>query len=213
MQLSLISPRPRTLAVLLATVSLVPLAATQEAHPPAAIGIPASVSHEHVEIRAALDQATREPGRVGAAARDLANVLRAHFVREEQIALPPLGLLASLSRGELTADMQKVLPLTDSLRAEMPRMLEEHRAIREATNRLEQAARSAGNVAVVRLTETLKLHAQSEEDVTYPAALLVGTLVQPRAAAGQGACGHSGACPHAGTCPHGGTAHTPGRPR
>jgi hypothetical protein len=200
-------------AVLLAAVGIVPPAATQEAASPATFGIPASIRHEHEEIQAALERATREPGRVGAAARDLANVLRPHFVREEQIALPPLGLLASLSRGELTTEMQKVLPSTDSLRAEMPRMLEEHKAIREANKRLEQAARAAGNVAVVRLTETLALHAQTEEDVTYPAALLVGTLVQPRGAPGQGGCGHTGACSHGGTCPHGAMQHAPGRPR
>ena len=142
------------------------------------IRIPESIKVEHGEIHEALVRATKAPGEVGKAARDLAAVLHPHFVREEQIALPPLGLLASLSRGEVTPEMRAVLPLTDSLRAELPKMLEEHKAIRAATIRLGDVARAEGNTAVARLAEQLTLHAQSEEELFYPAALLVGDLVR-----------------------------------
>lgn len=144
------------------------------------LGVPESMRIEHHEIHAALVQATKAPGEVGVAARELAAILHPHFVREEQIALPPLGLLAPLARGEVTPGMQAVLPMTDSLRAELPRMLEEHEAIRAATVRLGEAARAAGNAEVVELTEQLKLHAQSEEELFYPAAVLVGDLVRAR---------------------------------
>lgn len=142
--------------------------------------IPESMRIEHGEIHDALTQATKARGRVGEAARALAAVLHPHFVREEQIALPPLALLAPLARGEVTPDMRAVLPLTDSLRAELPRMLEEHRAIREATLRLRSAAQAAHDSAVVELAEKLKVHAQSEEELFYPAAVLVGDLVRAR---------------------------------
>jgi hypothetical protein len=124
------------------------------------------------------------PGQVGEAARKLAAVLDPHFVREEQIALPPLGLLAPLSRGEFTTEMREVLPMTDALRAELPRMLSEHKEIRAATVRLGEAAKTAGEAQVERLAETLKVHAQSEEEVFYPAALLVGDVVRARSASG-----------------------------
>ena len=55
--------------------------------------IPESMRIEHGEIHAALERATGVPGRVGEAARALAAVLHPHFEREEEIALPPLGLL------------------------------------------------------------------------------------------------------------------------
>ena len=71
-------------------------------------------------------------------------------------------------------------PMTDSLRRELPRMLEEHKTIRDATIRLGEVARAEGNAAVERLAEQLKLHAQSEEELFYPAALLVGELVRAR---------------------------------
>ena len=148
--------------------------------PAISIMIPASIKAEHEEIHGELVAATKAPGRVGEAARALAAVLHPHFVREEEIALPPLGLLAPLARGETSRDMRDVLAMTDALRAELPHMLEEHRAIQAATARLGEVARAEGNTAVARLAEKLVLHARGEEEVFYPAAILVGDLVRAR---------------------------------
>ena len=152
------------------------------------VRIPESIRLEHEKIHTELVRATQLSGPVGAAARELAAVLHPHFVREEQIALPPLGLLAALARGEHDAGMQRVLPMTDSLRAELPRMLEEHKAILAATLRLGRVARTAKNESVARLAEDLKVHARSEEEVFYPAAILVGDLVRMHL--------HTGDAPH-----------------
>jgi hypothetical protein len=145
------------------------------------IGIPRSLQIEHEEIHRELVHATEAPGRVGEAARDLAAFLDPHFQREEEIALPPLGLLAPLARGEYTPEMLAVLPLTDSLRAELPEMLREHAEIHAATARLEEIAAEAGDSVVVQFTRQLILHARTEEEVLYPAALLVGEVVRARA--------------------------------
>lgn len=142
------------------------------------IRIPELLRVEHQEIHDELVRATKLSGGVGAAARELAAVLHPHFVREEEIALPPLGLLAPLARGEGPAEMRDVLQMTDALRAELPRMLEEHKAIRTATMRLGEVARAEHDEAVARLANQLLLHAQSEEELFYPAAVLVGDLVR-----------------------------------
>ncbi|HEX6616629.1 MAG TPA: hemerythrin domain-containing protein [Gemmatimonadales bacterium] len=144
--------------------------------------VPASIEAEHREIQAALEAATREPGRVGAAARALAKVLDPHFVREEQIALPPLGLLGPLAAGERPAGMATALAMSDSLRHELPRMLEEHGQIRRAVAALRAAAREAHAVEAERLAEELALHAQTEEQVLYPAAVLAGDVIRARQA-------------------------------
>jgi hypothetical protein len=70
------------------------------------IAIPQSLQAEHHEIHEALAEATRAPGRVGAAAKELAAVLDPHFARENQIALPPLGLLAPLAAGKTPTGLQ-----------------------------------------------------------------------------------------------------------
>ena len=144
------------------------------------IGIPESMRLEHAEIHDELVRATKLPGRIGDAARELATILHPHFVREEEIALPPLGLLAPLARGESTSEMRDVLPMTDALRAELPRMLAEHEAIRAATARLGEVARVEHDESVAELARKLALHARSEEELFYPAALLVGDLVRAR---------------------------------
>lgn len=172
-------------SILLALAGLAALAGGADAqeHPHhAASGprIPESMKVEHAAIHEGLERATNLPGAVGDRARALAEVLHPHFVREEEIALPPLGLLAPLSRGEFDPSMRDVLPMTDALRAELPRMLEEHAVIAEAARALERTAREAGNAEVEALARQLQLHARSEEELFYPAAVLVGDLVRAR---------------------------------
>jgi hypothetical protein len=142
--------------------------------------IPESVRGEHEAIHAALVEATQAPGSVGEAARALAAILHPHFVREEQIAMPPLSLLPRLSRGEVTEDMRPALEMTRALRAELPRMLEEHVAIKAAFRALGAAAQREGHVKVANFSVRLVRHAETEEQVLYPAALLVGAVLEER---------------------------------
>ena len=154
--------------------------AAQVEKPAASLQIPESIRLEHSSIHTALERAMKEPGAVGAAAADLAKVLHPHFVREEQIALPPLGLLAGLASGVTPSDPREVLEMTDALRRELPGMLQEHAGIRAAVGKLRAAARSARRKEFVRLADDLALHARTEEEVLYPAAVLVGDIVRAR---------------------------------
>jgi hypothetical protein len=133
------------------------------------IEIPQSIQAEHKAIHSALVEATKAAGRVGAAARTLADVLHPHFVREEQIALPPLGLLAPLAAGSKLSDAQlsEALAMTDSLRRELPKMLDDHRQIRAAVDALRRAAIEEQSLTYQQLADQLALHAQTEEEVLY----------------------------------------------
>jgi iron-sulfur cluster repair protein YtfE (RIC family) len=150
--------------------------------PPIALHIPRSVQHEHDEIHAALAEAAKATDKVRAAAADLGAVLHPHLVREEQIALPLLGLLAGLSTGHSLkiTESADALTMADSLRREMPRMLEEHKRIKAAVQALKAAARADGSARYEQLADRLTLHAQTEEDVLYPAAILAGDVVRGR---------------------------------
>jgi hypothetical protein len=138
------------------------------------VKIPASVRLEHDALHKHLADVSMEPGRVGEAARTLARLMHPHFVREDEYAMPPLGLLTRLARDEVSPDMAEALPLIERLKAEMPLMLEEHRAIKGALQQLEEVAAAQGKPDIVELTQRLKLHAESEEEILYPAAILVG---------------------------------------
>ena len=182
---------PRIAAITLACgIVMTPSATASAQEVPeraATLAIPPAMKAEHDVIHQRLVSATAAPGRTGEAARALVEVLHPHFVREEQIALPPLGMLAPLARGEITPQMTAVLSMTDSLRAELPRMLKEHKNIQAAAARMAEAARSESNAEVEDLAQTLTAHAEAEEQLFYPAAVLVGEIIRTRAAARGGA--------------------------
>jgi hemerythrin len=142
--------------------------------------IPQPLQHEHEVLHERLRQATQAGGDVGEAARTLARLMHPHFVKEDQFALPPLGLLAALARGEWNAEMAEVLALTERLEAELPQMLAEHQAIVAALNTLREAGARAGRSEIVAFAEALTEHARTEEEVMYPAAVLVGQMVRQR---------------------------------
>jgi hemerythrin HHE cation binding domain-containing protein len=139
---------------------------------------PAPLRAEHEELHRELAAATKIRGRVGEAARAVAKLLHPHFVDEEAFALPPLGVLAPLARGERITEAESVTAMTDRLKAELPRMLAEHRAITAALQELKSVARVAGDEARVRLAERIIGHARAEEEVMYPAAILAGEYLK-----------------------------------
>jgi hypothetical protein len=61
-------------------------------------------------------------------------------------------------------------------------MLDEHKRIRAAVEELRVAARAEQSIRYEQLAEQLALHAQTEEEVLYPAAILVGEIVRARSA-------------------------------
>jgi len=140
--------------------------------------IPRPLKAEHEKLHETLRAGTRETGELGVAAVGVAELMHPHFLKEEEYALPPLGLLGRLAQGAVTPDMKDVLILTDKLKADLPQMLAEHQSIVAALERLSAAAKNAGKTAYVEFAEALKLHAQTEEEVTYPTALLIGEYVQ-----------------------------------
>jgi hemerythrin-like domain-containing protein len=135
---------------------------------------------EHEELHAELVKLTLTRGKVGEAARLVAALLHPHFTKEEEYALPPLGLLAAVAEGGATPEMRDVLAMTDKLRAELPQMLAEHKAVVGALRRLAAAARQEKKPGAARFAEALKRHAQSEEQVLYPAAIVLGEYLKTR---------------------------------
>lgn len=145
--------------------------------------IPNPMKVEHDELHADLVKATKAGGQTADAAKIAAKVLHSHFVKEEEYALPPLGLLTALSEGRFEPGMAEVLKMTDKLEAELPTMLSEHKDIVAALEKLIEAAKTENRPDVVHFAEKLMLHAQTEEQVSYPTSLLIGRYVRSKLAA------------------------------
>ncbi len=140
--------------------------------------IPQPMKLEHDELHAQLVKATKEKGKVGQAAKAVAQVLHHHFVNEEAYAIPPLALLPLLAEGLVTEEMKDVLTMTNKLKSELPQMLKEHKDIVSALENLKTAARRAKKPKYIRFAEKLTLHAQTEEEVSYPTAILIGEYIK-----------------------------------
>jgi hypothetical protein len=144
------------------------------------LAVPKPLQVEHEELHSALARLTKVGGQTGQAAQRLAEILDHHFQKENEYALPPLGLLVPLSQDKFECHMTAVLPLTDRLQAEMSTMLSEHQDIAAALNRLRNAADSDNKSTGVQFADHLAAHAQMEEQVTYPTAVLIGLYVKSK---------------------------------
>ncbi len=143
--------------------------------------IPESLELEHEELHRQLVDAMKEGGKLGEAAKAVANILHPHFEKEEEYALPPLGVLSYLAKQtQISPEMKSILTMTDRLKADLPRMIEEHNGIVTALEHLIEVAEKENKPGIIQFAEKLKLHAKIEEQVLYPTAILIGEYLKLR---------------------------------
>jgi hemerythrin-like domain-containing protein len=155
--------------------------------------IPESLEAEHEELHQHLYKGIKMGGQVGEAAKAVADILHPHFEKEEEYALPPLGLLSSLVSEEneqmgregggeadikVTQDIKNNVVMTDKLNLDLPHMIEEHNEIVAALNNLIEIAKVENKTDLVAFAEKLKLHAKTEEQVLYATAILIGKYLK-----------------------------------
>jgi hemerythrin len=142
------------------------------------LNVPESVKKEHEELHRILKKATKEKGLVKETARALAAVLHPHFIKEEEYAMPPLGLLTVLAENRVSSNMKDALGMTNKLKANLKQMLNEHKKIVAELKRLIVVAKKEKKPEYVDFANRLILHAQTEEEVYYPASLLIGKYLK-----------------------------------
>jgi chromosome segregation ATPase len=128
---------------------------------------------EHEELYEALRKATKLLGKVGRA-----QVLHPHFERENELALQVIGIARELAEEKTSADYPKALELFEKFEPEYEKMLQEHVKIVKALDELEKAVKKAKKKAVINFAHKLRLHAKTEEDLTYPAVPMAGKLLK-----------------------------------
>lgn len=144
----------------------------------AVLETPHALRMEHAALREELAAALADTGGVGDAARSVKDVLTTHLQREETGALRLLGLLRGMARDASSADVGAAIALSVDVARELPALLEEHRVIGEASKRLADVARRERKPDQVAFANQLWLHARIEEEVLYPAALLIGEYLR-----------------------------------
>jgi geranylgeranyl pyrophosphate synthase len=87
-----------------------------------------------------------------------------------------------VAQGKITPGMHELIVMAARLKAELPQMLAEHEQIRTALERLGQAATKDGRPQVAYFAAKLLHHARLEEEVLYPAAIVLGEYLKSRLA-------------------------------
>jgi hemerythrin HHE cation binding domain-containing protein len=141
---------------------------------------PTPLQSEHQALSAEINQAVRLEGSTGKATRLVARLIERHFAKEEEFALPPLGLLPLLAQGTIETGMAAAITMAAKLHDELPNLLAEQRVIIAALEELMAVAESEGHAELVGFAEKLMLHEEIEEKVYYPTAILIGKYLQLR---------------------------------
>ena len=142
------------------------------------LATPRALVTEHQQLRDALARAVADPGGVGDAARAIERLLTPHLRHEEQVVLSPLGLIRGLVDDEAVADPARVFAVVEQIERELPQLLQEHRAILDATRRFRDAAGRERKPQYLPLADDLWTHVMVEDQVLYPTAVLVGRYVK-----------------------------------
>lgn len=139
------------------------------------LSAPPSMEREHQEIWQLLIGVQNLSGKTGSVAERLAKDLKAHIDKEENLALPLLGILRDLVDGKLSsASATRASLLHTKFEREYPGMLHGHKELYKVLERLKKVGAEEGHLTAVRFAEALEKHSQEEEEVLYPAAILAG---------------------------------------
>lgn len=139
-----------------------------------ALPLPGSLKSEHDALLTTLSRATREPGALGVAATALSHVLRPHLQREEELVFPNLALLRKLGSDAVKQDLAAATQNASRLETELPQLLAEHKRITEFLQGFLTSAREVNKTEYAEYAYRLVEHMRLEEEVLYPAAILVG---------------------------------------
>ena len=142
--------------------------------------VPESIQSEHQELHRELAGALKLGGRTAECARGVMKIIQPHMAREEEYVAPALALLSAAAENRLTDDMAVFLPRIALLRGELPRMKREHAAMVDGLRELMRAATEEKHAGIAHVAQRLVGHAQEEEEILYPAAILVGEALRQR---------------------------------
>jgi iron-sulfur cluster repair protein YtfE (RIC family) len=140
---------------------------------------PSSLVSEHEGLLETLEYAKSRRGPVGETAGALQAALSIHMDREESV-LAVLASLEDLAAGHWPGNPEVLLEKADVVERDLKRMHKEHDLIATLLVQLRHAAEEEHEEEVERFCDDLSRHAAIEEQVLYPAALIVGRYVRLR---------------------------------
>lgn len=142
--------------------------------------VPSAILKEHTDLLSKMQALTSFMDSTGQVARKLYDLMQHHFEEEEDFVLPPLAVLPLLASEQFPERHEELLLLTEKLKTQLSHMNAEHQMIKVHVGELKQAAALEGYSIPAGFEENLHRHAQMEEEIFFPAAILVGEYLKQK---------------------------------
>ena len=130
---------------------------------------------EHFELMGNLRKLSQSRLKTGRAVSNLLAVLEPHFEKEERVVMPLLALAHKLAEGDMVR-FDTTPSAVSEIGIEYGRMFTEHAAIRKLSAKAKDSAVSEKNSEATETLDWLSHHAEIEEAIVYPLAMLAAKL-------------------------------------
>jgi hemerythrin-like domain-containing protein len=141
-------------------------------------GVPAAIKKEHEELLNKLKSLDLIKGKAEPIVAKLSELIQHHFKEEEDYVFPPLGILPLLAGGGLPEQSEKIIMLSEKFALQNTHIIVEHQMIRAYINELKDATVGEDHPEIVAFVDGLDKHAQMEEEVLFPTAILIGEYLK-----------------------------------
>jgi len=144
---------------------------------------PLSLQKEHEDLHSQMAEVRKLGGKTSQALERLVETMHHHFVYEEERAMPVLALIKELALKPHPPVIdqnlaKKAIKLADDWADKYNDMVKAHEKICKAAEELAEVALEENQTAAVEFSDMLINHAHVEEDVIYPAVILVGKYLK-----------------------------------
>ena len=135
--------------------------------------VPSSIRDKHADLLRQIVSLSTLPDSTGRVAQKLREIIEYHFREEEEYVFPPLALLPSVSRGNIPKDLAAVTKMRDQYRDNNNKLLAEHQMISVYLKELISAATREQHPEAILFEKYLRAHATEEEEILFPAVMLL----------------------------------------
>lgn len=140
--------------------------------------VPKAIVHGHVNLMMELNEVIAIGGSIAEKAKQLRDEMAPHFKKEEEYALPPLGLLLAFSEDNWEINADEAIKMADNLQLRLEEMKDDHANIASVMNELKLLGEEKNNFIVKMFIKSLTQHIELEDEVLYPATILIGNYLK-----------------------------------
>ena len=143
---------------------------------------PSSLESMHEDLLRLLLAVQRLPGKTGSYAEQVGKRLQNHMNREDEVALPLLGLVQEAAGGHIgQRAATRATSLYARMRRDYPRLSREQKELVRMSEQLKKFGLEEGHPTAIRFADSLEQHCLEDDELHFPTALLVGRIVsKPR---------------------------------